>query len=423
MKIQSFILFFFLAVCLGLSAQNDKELIQAAILSPHNGQAYFFVGKKVYQYNPKNKSRKIRNLGLDAFRGIPTNVDAALVNPTTGKAFIFRGNKWYRFNTAQGKLEREGVIGSDGFKGLLGPFDGAVRHGTSNRYAFFKGNMVYIYDPTKDQVVYSDKLGENNVYKGAPTSSDAVIQWTNGKVYFFKGDHYHRYDPSGSKMRVDKVAVINRDGFQNLFPKVDAAFYYDAHTYDRWKYNGVMGFVGNSYYEAPDETGILKSVDDIKSLSGLQKSKFFKKTTFGIKHFEGVPSRVDAIVKINETPHFIKGGTVYRYNRHTREIDWTGTLSQAWDGLPSNIDAAFSTKEGRYFFKKDRYYYYNKKTRKLENRSGALIKNKFKGVPEYLDAATVSYKYVYFYKKRTEYVYDRRQRRVVKWNTIDKIAK
>ncbi|MEM9721428.1 MAG: hemopexin repeat-containing protein [Bacteroidota bacterium] len=429
MKFQPFIFIYCLFVYLPLIAQNDKEPIQAAILSPHNGEGYFFVRNKVYQYNAKTQKRKIRNLGSNAFRGVPTEVDAALVDPGTGKAYIFKGNTWYRFHTSQGKLEKRGLLGTGDFPGLEGPFHGAVRHGGSDRYAFFKGKTVFIYDPQAKKVVHSGPFGVGPLYTGVPTSPDAVVQWNTTQVYFLKGDHYHLFD--FTKSRVVQIGVINRDSFKKLFPRIDAAFCHSGHPVS--KYRGSKAFLGNSYYEAPDESGksffnTFATVRDpnILALSVMQNDKFFKQTTYGLDHFEGVLPKVDAALEhfVSDIPYFLKGSKFYRYNHHTRKVDDDGTLSQGWDGLPSDIDAAYSAKDGyHYFFKEDRYYRYNYNSKRLESRSGLRIKDTFRGVPNYLDAAIWTPKYIYFYKKRTEYVYDHAQKRVMKWNTIDKIAK
>jgi len=409
MKIQPTILtILFLTGLFSFSQNNDIEKIQAAILSPHNNQTYFFVGKKVYQYDTKTRSRKIRNLGSDAFRGIPTHIDAALVNPITGKAFIFKGNSWYRFNLREGKKERQGILGSDGFKGITGPFNGAVQHGTSGQYAFFKGNKVYIYNPRTSKVQYSGIIGANNVYKGVPTNPDAVVQLDNGKIYFIKGDHYYRYDPK--KLRVDVKRVIGRDGFY-LFPGVRAAMSNRAFKKDYYweQYNSNSGSP-----EVPAE-----------SIFEISKARSKKKTKYGYKHYEGIPANVDAVLShySRRMPYFLKGSKYYRYNPKTRKVDQSGEIKTGWGGLPGNVNAAYSSNDGyHYFFKGERWYAYSYNTKKLRNPSGSFIKTGFKGVPNYLDAAIYAGDKIYFYKKNTEYVFDRRKRKVVAKNSIAKIA-
>ena len=428
------IILLFLASFTGFAQNYDIENIRAAVLSPHNNQAYFFVGKnKVYQYDPKTRKRTIRPLGKGsnhAFNGLSTasNVDAAFVNPTTKKIFLFKGNNWHRYNMRDGKKERTGIIGSDGFKGLSGPFDGAIAHGTSGNYAFFKGSKVYIYNPKTDKVQYSGTIGANNVYKGVPLNIDGVIKWTNGKVYFFKGDYYYRYD--SKKLMVDNSKqVTGRVGFKNLFPRIDAAFVQSSHP--KIKYNGAKAFYKSIYYESPDEANINaisylwenKHSGTQYSLSEVINNTFLTVTRFGNSHFEGVPPNVDAVLEHYETdlPYFLKDSKYYRYNPKTRKVDQIGDIKTVWKGLPTDIDAAFSDYDGHhYFFKKDRFWKYNYKTKRLDK--GNRIKSAFRGVPNFLDAAIVTRIRIYFYKKNTEYMYDRSKRKVVAWKSIAKIA-
>ena len=401
----------FLTSFYGFTQNYDIENIRAAVLSPHNGEAYFFVGKdKVYQYKPATQKKvAIRNLGSDAFKGIPKDIDAALVHPTTKKVFVFRGNNWYRYNMRDGKRERTGVIGSDGFKGITGPFDGAVAHGTSGNYAFFKGSEVFIYNPKTEKVQYSGRIGANNVYKGVPFNIDAVVQWNNGKLYFFKGDHYYRYDPK--KLKIDAPRrVTGRDGFKKLFPSIDAALINRA-------------FIKDYYWEQYDDN---RGSPETPALSvyDILKSSAKKTTPYGYKHYEGVPKKLDAALfgSKKTMPYFLKGTKYYRYDPKTRKTK-PGDIKTLWKGIPTLVDAAYSDNSSHHFFKDERWYAYDYKGKFLRPVSGAAIKNVFKGVPNYLDAAIFSDDKIYFYKKNTEYVYDRGKRKVIAWNSITKITK
>lgn len=409
----------FFAILQGRAQNNDIENIQAAFISPKNNKAYFFVGtKKVYQYEPRTQKRDwIRNLGTNAFKGVSgsSNVDAAVPIPNTKKVYLFKGNKYYIYDLNQSKVVSQGIVGYNEFKGLSGPFDAVTQHNKSISWAFFKGNKVYIYNRELKKVVLTENIGES-FYKGVPSNVDAAVYWTNGKIYFLKADHYYRYD--FVKKKVDKKAVINRDGFLNLFPRIDAALNIGA------------AFQKDYYWERASNDyegglfGLLPSSPRVPFRSFSELNKGNRKTTkFGVKHFEGVLPHVDAALyhPTVKKPYFLKGSKFYRYNGKTRKVDQTGDIKTAWDGLSAPIDAAFYNKEYCYFFKKDRFWKYNTKTKRLD--SGNWIKTVFRGVPNYLDAAILNGREIYFYKKRTEYVYDINKRKVVARNSIAKIAK
>ncbi len=430
MKIKlAFTTLFFLVSFYSLAQNYDIENIRAAVISPHNGDAYFFVGKdKVYQYEPATQKKvAIRNLGSDAFKGIPIDIDAALVHPTTKKVFVFRGNNWYRYNMRDGKRERTGVIGSDGFKGITGPFDAALAHGTSGNYAFFKGGRVYIYNPKTEKVQYSDKIGANNVYQGVPSNIDAAVQWNNGKVYFFKGDYYWRYDPK--KLRVDaQKRVTGRDGFKKLFPGFDAALP-NAGFKDDYYWELIPAkqkVLGITYHEPSwSASKVLSDISKDVYLDGLFKKK---KTSFGREHYEGIPNPLDAAFRSGHSKKkvFLKEGIWYRYNGTERKVERTGEITKTWKGVPKDIDAAISIeKKGyHYFFKDNQFWRWDYKTRRVD-KSGD-IRSEFKGVPDYLDAAlTLKHdsNLIYFYKKTTEYTYDTRSRRVIRKKSIARITK
>ena len=422
----------------GFAQSYQLEIIQAAIVSPHNGEAYFFIDKnKVHQYHPRTFRRSIRTLGSNAFRGVGTDVNAALADKSRGKVFIFKGSTFYEYNMAQGRVANSGTIGRDAFQGLPGgSINGAVHLHLTGNYAFFRLGTVYLYDPNTDKVIYSEDMGKNNLFACIPKYFDAVVRWTDDLYYFFQGEYYYRYNLATKTM--ENKAVINRDDFENLFPSIDAAFLQKGHPTS--KYNGAKGFVGDRYYEAPNESNpiVFKNIfaplpGFNKSLSRVQKSQYFKNLRFGqgTDKFEDVPTKVDAVIEHAKYPnsvYFLKGDRYYLYNTQTRKVDKRGTLSQGWDGLSSDIDAAFSRKNSHgvshYFFKDNTYSQYSADSKKIIIRD-AEIKLLFPGVPSHLDAAIwspFSPEEIFFYKRDKEIVFNFGRKQITAINTIRKIA-
>ena len=73
--------------------------VDAALIHPHNGKAYFFKGKH-YQRFDFNSERvdKIGVIAVDGWPDVWQNLDAALIHPRNGKAYFFMGDHYQRFD-------------------------------------------------------------------------------------------------------------------------------------------------------------------------------------------------------------------------------------------------------------------------------------------------------------------------------------
>ncbi len=328
--------------------------IDAVIMHPTNNCAYFFKGKKYYRFSfSKDKMDKVGTIGVGGWKGLPANIDSATMH-TNGKAYFFVGDRYYRYVFGR-SVDKNGIIGRNGWRGLFHKIDGVVRNGSEVHFikgdykkvikeynssylarkiteidknktghgntAYFKAQLkklALIFSPNT-QKTFNKKLGYE-AYKGVPKNIDAVIEHpSNKKYYFFKGSKYYRYDTS--KQVVDKVGVINKDGWKGVPTNIDAA--------TTW-YNTVYFFKGTKYYAYDTTSGKIKDSGNISS------------------KFKGVPNYLDAVHSFSFTYRayrtkngeikknikhkimFIKKDVIYTYSEAKRNI-------VSWDLLDQGL--------------------------------------------------------------------------------------
>jgi hypothetical protein len=190
--------------------------VNAALLHPRNGKAYFFRGQQYLRFDFASPEHvdKVGTIGVDGWNGVWSNPDAALVHPN-GKAYFFKGNQYQRFNfDSPEKVDKTGTIGVDGWKGVWSDLDAAVLHPNGKAY-FFKGNQYQRFDFKAPEHV--DKVGTLGVdgWSGVWSKIDAALIHPNKKAYFFRGDQYQRFD-FASPEHVDKVGNLGIDGWPGL---------------------------------------------------------------------------------------------------------------------------------------------------------------------------------------------------------------
>ncbi|MFN9402418.1 MAG: hypothetical protein ACK57R_10265, partial [Dolichospermum sp.] len=72
-----------------------------------------------YRFNfQSDQVDKVGRIGVDGWRGLPTNIDLAVEHPN-GKAYFFRLVRYYRYDFQIDQVDKDGRIGADGWKGLI----------------------------------------------------------------------------------------------------------------------------------------------------------------------------------------------------------------------------------------------------------------------------------------------------------------
>ncbi len=143
---------------LASSLSSDANRYEVGVLHP-NRKAYFFAGDKYYRFDfESDQVDRIGTIGVDGWKGLPTNIGAAVLHPN-GKAYFFVGDKYYRFDFQSDQVDKIGTIGIDGWKGLPKYLDLAIEHPNGQAY-FFIGKTYYRYNYQTDQV---DKIGKVGV--------------------------------------------------------------------------------------------------------------------------------------------------------------------------------------------------------------------------------------------------------------------
>ncbi len=220
--------------------------IDAVVMHPTNNSVYFFKGNKYYRYSlTKHKMDKIGTIGSDGWKGVPTKLDAALMH-TNGKAYFFKGDHYYRFNFNKHRVEKKAIIGRDGWRGLFPRLNATVFNIEHNNMHVFKGSTLTsihneVYNANSPDIItvwarlfhglddyrldkntyHKYKLGYDS-YRGIPANVDAALRHgINKKYYFFKGTKYYRWNPKTKK--VDKIAIIGKDGWKGVPTNLDAA--------------------------------------------------------------------------------------------------------------------------------------------------------------------------------------------------------
>jgi PLD-like domain/Hemopexin len=128
-----------------------KSNIDAALW--YDGHIYFFKATKYckYHFTTGIEKPEMRTIGVDGWKSLPqefkTGIDAAIMHPTNGHAYFFKGNKYCKWKPNTGVVEPAvRIIGDLGWKlpaTFLSGVDAALTHPTNNWVYFFKGNKYY----------------------------------------------------------------------------------------------------------------------------------------------------------------------------------------------------------------------------------------------------------------------------------------
>jgi hypothetical protein len=92
--------------------------IDAALVHPRNGNAYFFRGDQYQRYDfDKRKVDYSTRIGEDGWKGVWTSgISAALVHPRNGKAYFFSDVRYQRYDFDLGHVDKDNArIGVDGW--------------------------------------------------------------------------------------------------------------------------------------------------------------------------------------------------------------------------------------------------------------------------------------------------------------------
>jgi hypothetical protein len=194
--------------------------ISASIIWPNN-RLYVFKGMQYYRYTidegiDADYPQPIGKNWPGLAEAFPVGIDAAVVWPSNGKAYFFKGDQYVRYATVEGgeRVEAGPQPIAKNWPGLAEAFptgvDAVFVHVHRKKAYFFReGQYVeYVIGSATGEGERVD-LGPNPIAGNWPGLAEAFpngidaafLKPDDGKVYFLKGDQYVRYsmdqDPKG----------------------------------------------------------------------------------------------------------------------------------------------------------------------------------------------------------------------------------
>lgn len=203
-----------------IAAVRSLYAVNAALVHPKNGKAYFFRDDRYQRYDfTRDAVDKTARIDVNGWWGVTTEgVDAALVHPRNGKGYLFNGNQYQRYDFDLDRVDKTAGISVDGWRGVWrSGIDAGLVHPRNGKAYFFKASEYQRFDFDLDRV---DKTGriDRDGWRGVWTTGvdAAVVHPRNGNAYFFRGNEYQRFDFTLD--RVDKTARIDVNGWWGLWP-------------------------------------------------------------------------------------------------------------------------------------------------------------------------------------------------------------